>query len=166
MLIGSLGELHVELHSCLCFSHLEKLVLKAGSTPPRYLLDTMLSIELLQPFLITFLTASRYMVDKLRKFLPPRQLLDTWWIDRASVLGSDKLFLDTCSIPQLSTTFSSIPSSIAISIPLDTCIYRALLRIYILVLRDPILISSISHDLSAPVHHPNTLFLTQKPLPL
>ena len=30
-------ELHVGLHSCLCFSHLEKLVLKVGSTPHRYL---------------------------------------------------------------------------------------------------------------------------------
>ena len=37
MLIGSLVELNVGLHSCLCFSHLEKLVLNAGSTPPRYL---------------------------------------------------------------------------------------------------------------------------------
>ena len=37
MLIGSLVEFHVGLHSCLCFSHLEKLVLKAGSTPPWYL---------------------------------------------------------------------------------------------------------------------------------
>ena len=37
MLIGSLVELHVGLHSYLCFSHLKKLVLKAGSTPPRYL---------------------------------------------------------------------------------------------------------------------------------
>ena len=36
MLIRSLVELHVGLHSCLCFSHLKKLVLKAGSTP-RYL---------------------------------------------------------------------------------------------------------------------------------
>ena len=71
----------IGLHSCLCFSHLEKLVLKAGSTPSQYLLDTMLSVELIQ-------------------------LLDTWWIDRASVLGSDELFLDTSSIPQLSTTIS------------------------------------------------------------
>ena len=39
MLIGSLIELHVGLHSCLCFSHLDKLVLNAGSTPPRQLLD-------------------------------------------------------------------------------------------------------------------------------
>ena len=46
MLIGSLVELHVGLHSCLCFSHLEKLLLKAGSTPPQYLLDSWLSVEL------------------------------------------------------------------------------------------------------------------------
>ena len=37
MLIRLLVELHVELHSCLCFSYLKKLVLKVGSTPPRYL---------------------------------------------------------------------------------------------------------------------------------
>ena len=37
MLIGSFVELDVGLHSCLCFSHLEKLVLKAGSTPLRHL---------------------------------------------------------------------------------------------------------------------------------
>ena len=37
ILIRSLVELHVGLHSCLCFSQFEKLVLKVGSTPPRYL---------------------------------------------------------------------------------------------------------------------------------
>ena len=58
MVFGSLVELHVRLHSCLCFSHLEKLVLKVGSTPPQYILDTLLSVELLQLFLIAFLTAS------------------------------------------------------------------------------------------------------------
>ena len=50
MLIGSLVKLHVGLHSCLCFSPLEKLFSKCGSTPPRYLLDTLLSVELLKPF--------------------------------------------------------------------------------------------------------------------
>ena len=67
MLIGSLVELHVGLHSCLCFSHLEKLFLKAGSTPSRYLLDTLLSVELLQLFLIAIPIASHHLVD-----LPPR----------------------------------------------------------------------------------------------
>ena len=37
MLIGSMVKLHDGLHSCLCFSRLEKLFLKASSTPPRYL---------------------------------------------------------------------------------------------------------------------------------
>ena len=50
MLIGSLVKLHVGLHSCLCFSPLGKLFSKCGSTPPRYLLDTLLSVELLKPF--------------------------------------------------------------------------------------------------------------------
>ena len=72
MLIGSLVELNVGLHSCLCFSHLKKLVLKAGSIPPRYLLDTLLPIEILQLFLIAFPTASRYLVDRSRMGLHPR----------------------------------------------------------------------------------------------
>ena len=127
MLIESLVELHVGLHSCLCFSHLEKLVLIAGSTPPRYLFDTLLSVELLQLFLIAIPIDSRYLVDRLRMALHPRQLLDTWWIDRASVLDSVGLFLDTSSIPQQSTTFFSIPSLTDILIPLDTCICRDLL---------------------------------------
>ena len=139
------------------FFTLEKLVLKSDSTPPQYLLDTLLSVEILQLFLIAFPTASGYLVDRSRKLLPPQQLLDTWWIDRASVLGSDELFLDTFSIPQLSMTISSIPTSIASLIPLNTCIYRALLRVYIFILRDPILISLISLDLFVPVHLPNTL---------
>ena len=109
-----------------------------------------------------------------------QQLLNTWWIDRKSscLLDSSStpggsielLFLDlmSCSsIPQLSTTISSIPTSIASLTPFDTCIYRALLRVYIYLLRDPILISSISLDLSTPVHLPNTLSLSHsKPLPL
>ena len=84
MLIGSLVELHVGLHSCLCFSHLEKLLLKAGLTPLRYLLDSLLSVELLQIFLITITIASRHLVDQSRMFLHPRQHLDTQWIDRES----------------------------------------------------------------------------------
>ena len=89
MFIGSLVELHVWLHSCLCFSLLEKLLLKASSTP-----------SYLSSFLSFFLSQSR-------------QLLDTWWIDwesscpldsfstarsidRASVLVSGGLFLDIC----------------------------------------------------------------------
>ena len=58
MVFGSLVELHVGLHSCLCFSLLEKLLLKASSTPPRHLIDTLLSVELLKLFLIVISIAS------------------------------------------------------------------------------------------------------------
>ena len=78
MLIGSLVELHVELHSCLCFSHLEKLFLKAGSTPPQYLLNSWLSVELPKAF---FLSQSHLHHD-------------TWWIDRDWVC-----MLDSFSTP-------------------------------------------------------------------
>ena len=61
VLIGSLVELYVGLHSYLCFSHLKKMFWKAGSTPPRYLAICRAS----QAF---FLTQSWH-------------LLDTWWID-------------------------------------------------------------------------------------
>ena len=77
MLIGSLVKLDVGLHSCLCFSHLEKLLLKAGSTPPRYLLNSLLFVEL--PMF--FLSQSRLH-------------LDTWWIDRDWVC-----ILDSFSTP-------------------------------------------------------------------
>ena len=109
----------------------------------RHLLDTSSTPCCLSRFFSCFLSLSR-------------QLLNTWWINRESscVLDSfstlggsiELLFLDlmSCSsIPQLSMTISSIPTSIASSIPLDTCIYRALLKVYIFILRDPILISSI-----------------------
>ena len=93
----------------------------------RHLLDALLSIELLQLFLIAIPTASQYLVDRSRMALHPRQLLDTWWIDRVSVFGSVELFLDTSSIPQLSMTIFLDTSSIDISILLDTYIYLDLL---------------------------------------
>ena len=153
MLIGSLVELYVGLHSYLCFSPLKKLFWKDGSTPPRYLAICRVSQA-------CFLLQSR-------------QLLDTWWIDwECSCLldsllipgGSIKLLaldLMSCSsIPQLSTTIFSIPTSIASLTPLDNCVCRDLLRVYIFSLRDPFLISLISLDLSASVHLPNTLSFT------
>ena len=123
-------------------------------------LDTSSIASYLSSFLSLFLIAipiaPLYLVDQSRMLLPPRQLFDTQWIDRASVLGSDSLLIDTCSIPQLLTTIFSISTSI----PLNTCIYQDLLRVYIFSLRDLFLISSISLDLSAPVHLPNTLSFT------
>ena len=48
MVFGSLVELHVGLYSCLCFSLLEKLLLKASLTPPRHLFNTSLSVKILK----------------------------------------------------------------------------------------------------------------------
>ena len=67
-------ELYIGLHSYLCFSPLEKLFWKAGSTPSRYLAICRAS----QAF---FLTQSRH-------------LLDTYWIDRES-----SCLLDNSSTP-------------------------------------------------------------------
>ena len=134
VLIGSLVELYVGLHSYLCFSLLEKLFWKADSTPPRYLAICRAS----QAF---FLMQSRH-------------LLDTWWIDReiSCLLDSSStpggsiellfLTLTLCcsiasSIPQLSKIRSSIPTSTDPSIPLDTWICRDLLATYIRPLCDP-----------------------------
>ena len=124
MLIGSLVELYVGLHSYLCFSHLEKLFWKAVSTPPRHLAICQAS----QAF---FLMQSRH-------------LLDTLWIDRQSsclldsslTLGGsiELLFLNLilcCSIPQLSKTSSSTPTSTASSIPPDTSTVEHYWRVYI-----------------------------------
>ena len=53
-------------------------------------------------FLIAISLAPWYLVDRLRKFLTSRQLLDTWWIDRASYLASGvsipRQLLDTWSV--------------------------------------------------------------------
>ena len=46
-------------------------------------------------FLNAISTPPRYLVDRSRKLMPPRKLLDTYWIDRASVLESDSLLLDS-----------------------------------------------------------------------
>ena len=81
LVFGSLIEFHDWLHSCLCFSPLEKLFLKASSTPPRHLLDTWLSVELPN----FFLSQSRH-------------LLDTWWIDRESSYPFDSFLTPSGSI--------------------------------------------------------------------
>ena len=59
MVFGSLVELHVGLHLCLCFLLLEKLLLKTSLTPPQHLLDTLLSVELLKCFYFLFFILSQ-----------------------------------------------------------------------------------------------------------
>ena len=83
MLIGSLVELHVGLHSCLYFSLLKKLILKASSTPHRYLAVCRASKAFSYRNLDKFSTpggsiekapvssiASRHLVDRSRSFQP------------------------------------------------------------------------------------------------
>ena len=158
MLIGSLVELYVKLHSCLCFSPLEKLFWKAGSTPPRHFLDTLLSVELLKPFsyrnpdsslipgglienALASSIASRYLVDWSR-FCSWIWFLVAWYL--LDTLAVDDHFLDTY-----------------LDSFLDTSQYLscwALLKgLYILPSR------SFSHffNLSAIFHLPNTLFSLQ-----
>ena len=127
MLFGSLVELHTWLHSFLCFSPLEKLFLKSW-------LDTSSIAGYLSSFLKLFLiaisTAPRHLVDQSRKFLTSRQLLDTWWIDRASFLLLVFFFLNNFSTLYLSTLLFLDTYSIDGSTPPRHLIYRELLMVF------------------------------------
>ena len=69
MVFGSLVVLHVGLHSYLCFSLLEKLLLKACLTPSLHLVIYRASKLF---FLSQISTPPRHLVDRSRKFLSPR----------------------------------------------------------------------------------------------
>ena len=101
-----------------------------------------------------------------------RHLLDTWWIDRES-----SYLLDSSSTPGGSIELLFLNHILYYSIlarylncqrpipwhlpwPPDTLAVEHYWRVYIYFHRDPSLISSISIDLSALVHLPNTLFFT------
>ena len=114
-----------------------------------------------------------YLSSSLNFFISlSQQLLDTWWIDRESFCLLDSLsiaggqiellflhLMGCSSTPPrylyLSKTISLIPSSTAVSMPLDTFICRDLLRIYLslLVRFVPHSVLSLSQQLS--------LFLSQ-----
>ena len=153
MLIGSLVELYVGLHSCLVFllskNYFENLA--------RHLLNTLLSVELLKPFSYrnpdsssilggsvenapASSIASRHLVDRSSFcswiwFLVARYLLNTSTIDDH--------FLDTY-LDSFLDTFRHLHLS------------RFIEGLYILSSR------YVSHffDLSVAIHLPNTLFLT------
>ena len=117
VLIGSLVELYIGLHSYLCFSHLEKLFWKVGSTPPRHLFDTLLSVEPFKNFFKRNLDTSsilggsiekalassialRHLVDRLSFcswiwFFVARYLLDTSTVDDQFLDTYLDSFLDT-----------------------------------------------------------------------
>ena len=101
-----------------------------------------------------------------------RQLLDTWWIDRESSClldsfstpgGSMKLlFLDLMSCSSIPTWYLNYrrPFPRYLSIPTSIELYWGSIYSFLL---DLILIYSISLDLSALVHLPNTISLTPNP---
>ena len=126
MLIGSLVELHVGLHSCLCFSLLEKLLLKAGSTPPRYLTVCRASLV--------------FSYHNLDSFSTPGGSIEHLFLYLLICSSTSPQFL------YLSKTIFSIPSSIDSSTPLNTFICRDLLRHYLTLLArsEPHFIRSLS----------------------
>ena len=92
MLFGSLVELHVWLHSCLCFSSLEKLFLKSWlntSSIASYLLS------FLKLFLIAISTNPRQLGGSIEKV--PRPSIASWQlVDRLSIYSCVfALFLDS-----------------------------------------------------------------------
>ena len=140
MLIGSLVELYVGLHSYLCFSPLEKLFWKAGSTPPRYLAICRAS----QAF---FLTQSRH-------------LLDTWWIDWES-----SCLLDSSSTPGGSIELLFLNLILCCSILARYLSCRALLKgLYILSSRSFSHFFDLSRSVCACSSPKHSLFHSQ-PLP-
>ena len=144
MLLGSLVELHVWLHSYMCFSLLEK----------RFLSN--LNTSSISPHHLAFCRAL--------KVFSYRNL------DRFSTAGGsiEFLFLCLCFVSQhlyLSTLFFSTPTLTDGSTPFDTSICQELIRSYIFSLRDPVITSSISLDLSASIPLPNTMSLTPNLFP-
>ena len=127
MLFGSLVKLHTWLHSCLCFSPLEKLFLKSW-------LDTSSIDSYLSSFLSFFLSQSW-------------QHLDTWWIDWESFWPLDSstsggsiehhillllfFFLDSFSTHDLLTLLFLDTYSTDVSTPPQHLIYWELLMVYI-----------------------------------
>ena len=142
------------------FFTLEKLVLKSGSTPPRYLAIYRAS----QAFSYRNPNTSLIPGGSIKK-APASSIVSRHLVDRSSFCSwiwcvVPRYLLDTSAVDD------HFPDTYLDSF-LDTCIYRALLRVYIYLLCDPILISLISLDLSTPIHLPNTLSLSHfKPLPL
>ena len=135
------------------FFTLKKLVLKSGSTSPRHLAICRDSLAVSYRFPDNSSILGGSIEKAPTSSIAPWHLMDKssfcswiWWVVPQYLLDTSALddhFLDTY-----------------LDNFLNTCIYWALLKVYIYRFRDPILISSISLDLSAPVHLPNTLSLT------
>ena len=105
MVFGSLVELHAWLHSCLCFFLLEKLILKASSTPPRHLAIYQAS----KLFLIAISTLGGLIEKVLVPSIASRHL-----VDQSSLISCAWCFYTSTLAWHLylSTAKSSTPSSI------------------------------------------------------
>ena len=104
-----------------------------------------------------FLSQSRQIGGPIEK-VPGPSIASRQLVDRSSFSSCVfALFLDTFST---AVSVDVVFLDTFLDRWLNTSICRELLRIYIFILRDPILISSISLDLSTPVHLPNTISLT------
>ena len=140
LLIGSLVELHAWLHSYLCFSLLEKRFLSnldTSSIPPWHLAICW-ALKLFSYHNFNRSSIARWIdresswtLDSFSTVGGSIKLLDSWWIDRASLLVSLLCFSTPSRQLYLSTLFFSTPSSTDDSTPLDTSICQELLRIYI-----------------------------------
>ena len=124
----------------------------------RHLLNTSSIASYLSSFLKLFLIAisiaPRHLVDRSRKFLTSRQLLDTWWIDRASFLLLVFFFLDSFSTLYLLTLLFLNTFSTDGSTPPRHLICRDLLMIFKYTSYDPqltsVALSLIFSDFSSP----------------
>ena len=139
MVFESLVELHAWLHSCLCFSLLEKLFLKASLTPSRYLAICRAS----KFFLIVISTPGGSIEKVSVPLIASRHL-----VNRSSLISYVSCFC-TSTLSwhlYLSTAKSSTPGLTPCSTPFDTFIFRALLRLYIffLVWSEPYFSRSLS----------------------
>ena len=161
MLIGSSVELHAWLHSYLCFSLLEKQFwsnLDTSSLPPWHLAIC----RALKVFSYLNLNRSST-VGGLNEKVPGPSIASRQLVDRLS--------FSSCVFTSFLDTFSTAASvdvdflDTFLDRWLDTSICQELLRIYIFFLPNPVLISSISLDLSALVHLPNTISLTPNLFP-
>ena len=154
MLTGSLVKLHAWLYSYLCFSLLEKRFLSYVDTsliPPRHLAICR-ALKLCFYCNLDRSSTARW-IDR----------ESSWTLNSSSTAGGsiELLFLCLYFVSRqlyMSTLCFSTPFSTDVSTPFDTSICQELLKIYILVFRNLVLISSISLDLSAPIHLPNTFF--------
>ena len=154
MVFGSLVVLYVWLHSYLCFSLLEKLFLKACSTPLGHL-------AIYQASKLLFLSQSQHLLDTRWIDWESSYLLDSFStvrsIDWASVLDMVVCSSTLAWHLLLLTTIFSTPTSTDCLIPLDTFICWDLLMAYIFFLCDSQLIFvDLSLDIS--------VFSSPKPL--